>query len=213
MENTQQLPKTKVRNQRNIALFAVVVVLWLVFDRMTKNYFDALYMPGEVITDPILGVFQFFLVHNTGAAWGMFGDSTFMLGVTSTIVCALLLVYFIVSAKRMNLFEVFGLALVFAGGIGNAIDRFSLNYVVDFINFTFINFPVFNIADIGVTCGFILFFVGILLSWRQESIAEGQVKAETCQADPAVGFVEDKEEPSLDNKEEAAQIQKELKDS
>ena len=59
--------------------------------------------------------------------------------------------------------------LVVAGGIGNAIDRFTLGFVVDFIEPTFIDFPIFNIADIGVTCGIILFIVSLLIHERTEA--------------------------------------------
>lgn len=52
--------------------------------------------------------------------------------------------------------QLFSIGVVVAGGIGNAIDRFVTGYVVDFICFDFINFPVFNIADIGVTCGVVI---------------------------------------------------------
>ena len=55
-----------------------------------------------------------------------------------------------------------------AGGIGNAIDRFAQSYVVDFIEFSFIDFPVFNVADIGVTCGFVLLFIGLILAFKNE---------------------------------------------
>ena len=53
--------------------------------------------------------------------------------------------------------------------IGNAIDRFTLGFVVDFIEPTFIDFPIFNIADIGVTCGIILFIVSLLIHERTEA--------------------------------------------
>lgn len=51
-----------------------------------------------------------------------------------------------------------------AGGIGNCIDRLTTGYVVDFIRFTFVDFPVFNVADICVTCGVILFLVAIIFT-------------------------------------------------
>ena len=120
-----------------------------------------------MITGPLLGLVRFHLVHNTGAAWGMFGDSTFLLGVMSLIVCVLLTVYLFFLAYRPNIVQVVGAALVVAGGLGNAFDRFALGYVVDFIEPVFIDFPVFNVADIGVTCGFVLFLVGVIVSWRQ----------------------------------------------
>lgn len=153
--------------RRNLCIFAVVVLLWLAADIATKAVCNG-YGPGEIIAGPFLGLVQFRLAHNTGAAWGMFDDSTFALGVLSLVVCAALATYLVISAKRANLAEVVGVALVVAGGLGNALDRFTLGYVVDFIDTTFISFPTFNVADIGVTCGFVLFFVGMFWSARRE---------------------------------------------
>ena len=162
--------------RRNLLIFAFVALIWLVADMATKadfNTFDV----GEVIAGPFLGLFQFRLVHNTGAAWGMFSDSTFALGVMSVLVCAVLGAYLLYIAKRANVMEVAGIALVFAGGLGNAIDRFTLGYVVDFIDTTFIDFPTFNVADIGVTCGFVLFFAGMLWTTHKENTAPTSSRA------------------------------------
>ncbi len=125
---------------------------------------------GDVVTGPILGLVRFHLVHNTGMAWGMFGDSTFALGVLSLAVCAAT-AYLFAFSKRPNTLETTGIALVVAGGLGNALDRFTLGYVVDFIEPVFIDFPVFNVADIGVTCGFAIFLAGMALAWRREDRA------------------------------------------
>ena len=162
---------------RNGIIFALVAGAWLAIDIVTKADFNS-YQLGQVIAGPFLGLFQFRLVHNTGAAWGMFGDSTFALGVMSLAVCTALAVYLFAIAKRANLAEVVGIALVFAGGLGNALDRFTLGYVVDFIDTTFIEFPTFNVADIGVTCGFVLFFLGMLWASRAEGKALDAVAAE-----------------------------------
>ncbi len=86
----------------------------------------------------------------------------------SLMVCVLLAVYLFFLAYRPNMVQVVGAALVVAGGLGDAFDRFALGYVVDFIEPVFIDFPVFNVADIGVTCGFVLFLVGVIVSWRHE---------------------------------------------
>lgn len=150
---------------RNAAIFVPLAVTWFALDMATKAYFNT-FPVGTVTGGPFLGLFQFRLAHNTGAAWGMFGDSTFALGVMSLLVCAALAAYLFLVARRASVLEVVGVALVFAGGLGNAVDRFTLGYVVDFIDTTFISFPTFNVADIGVTCGFVLFFVGMLYSMR-----------------------------------------------
>lgn len=155
--------------RRNLCVFAAVVLLWLAADIATKAVCNG-YGLGEVIAGPFLGLVQFRLAHNTGAAWGMFDDSTFALGVMSLLVCAALTAYLVATAKRANLAEVIGVALVVAGGLGNALDRFTLGYVVDFIDTTFIEFPTFNVADIGVTCGFVLFFAGMLWGMRRDGL-------------------------------------------
>jgi len=152
---------------RNIALFVLIVPLWLIFDRLTKGYFSNNYELGEIISDPIMGLFRFHLAHNTGAAWGIFSDSTFALAVVSTIVCVLVFGFFLFSSKTLSIAESIGLALILSGGIGNAIDRFTNGYVVDFIEFTFIDFPIFNIADMGVVCGFILLLLGLIVSFTR----------------------------------------------
>lgn len=159
---------------------AVVAVVWLAADRLTKIHFDQ-YSLGEHIGGPYGGLFQFTLVHNTGAAWGIFSGSTFMLGLFSvalSIAGAVLVVEF---ARRSNWVFVLGGSLVVAGGIGNAVDRFALGYVVDFIRLSFIDFPVFNIADIGVTCGFALVIIAVMFFWRDgapAAPASGEGKAE-----------------------------------
>ncbi len=155
--------------RKKVGLFAAVALVWLVFDLATKNYFNSNFEVGEFIAGPFLGLFQFRLIHNTGAAWGIFGDSTAALGVFSLLVCAVLVACFAFFGRRMILGEVVGLALIYAGGFGNAFDRLTLGYVVDFIDLAFMKFPVFNIADIGVTCGLILFFISYLIRDRKES--------------------------------------------
>lgn len=153
--------------RRNAKIFAAAVLAWLVLDQLSKAFFNG-YELGEVVAGPFAGVFELRLVHNIGAAWGIFGGATTALGVFSLLVCALLLLYLFVLEPASPKLATFGLALVFAGGVGNAIDRFALGYVVDFIEPVFIDFPVFNVADIGVTCGFVIFFISLLLDFRKE---------------------------------------------
>ncbi|WP_296011133.1 signal peptidase II [uncultured Adlercreutzia sp.] len=153
------------RRRRNAAIFFPVAALWLVLDLATKAFFNG-FPPGTVVTGPMLGLIQFRVAHNTGAAWGMFDQSTIALGVMSLVVCAALTVYLFTAGRHASVPETLGVALIVAGGIGNAVDRFTLGYVVDFIDTVFMSFPTFNIADIGVTCGFVLFFAGLLWSTR-----------------------------------------------
>ena len=154
---------------RNACVLAIVGIVWLAFDFATKRFFDGgAFQLGEHIAGPFLGLFRFTLVHNTGAAWGMFSDSTLALGVFSLVICAAVAAYALFESDA-PLGVAVGAGLVVAGGVGNAIDRFSLGYVVDFVDFTFIDFPVFNIADIGVTCGLVVIILSTLYAWRKEA--------------------------------------------
>ena len=147
-------------------LLIATVVVWVALDQFSKSFFAGM-QPGGVLAGPFAGIFDIRLVHNTGGAWGIFSENTTALGIFSLAVCVLLMAYFIWQRKEATTLQTIGIALIIAGGIGNAIDRFAQGYVTDFIEFSFFDFPVFNIADIGVTCGFVLFFLGLLLSRRE----------------------------------------------
>lgn len=154
---------------RRFAVFIPIVVVWLILDQASKLFFNGSYHAGQVISDPILGIFRFHLVYNTGGAWSIFSGATWALGAFSLVVCIALTAYLALTPQHPNTGELIGISLVVAGGIGNAIDRFTLGFVVDFIEPTFIDFPIFNIADIGVTCGIILFIVSPLIHERTEA--------------------------------------------
>ena len=158
--------KNQGRRPAKAAVFFIIAASWVVLDRVTKSFFDG-QEPGSILAGPFLGLVDIRLVHNTGGAWGIFSDSTFALGVFSLIVCAVLAVYCLATLKASSFAQVVSFALIVAGGIGNAIDRFVQGFVTDFIEFIFIDFPVFNVADIGVTCGFALLVIALILEWRK----------------------------------------------
>ena len=148
-----------------VAVFLCVVAVWVLLDQLTKSRFSGM-EPDAILAGPFAGIFDIRLVHNTGGAWGIFSDSTLGLGAFSLVVCAVISAFFFATIRQETGLQTVSLALIVAGGIGNAIDRFTQGYVTDFIEFSFIDFPVFNIADIGVTCGFALLIIGIIVSGR-----------------------------------------------
>ena len=149
------------------AIFLSITCVWIVLDQLAKSQFADM-QPNGILAGPFAGLIDIRLVHNTGGAWGIFSDSTFGLGLFSLVVCAALAIYYFATIKQSNTVQSIAFALIVAGGIGNAIDRFAQGYVVDFIEFSFIDFPVFNIADIGVTCGFALLIIGLIIALRAE---------------------------------------------
>ena len=112
-------------------------------------------------------------VQHTGAAFSMFSRHTWMLTLLSGVVAVILA---IVLAKRVlaHWSGQLSLALLLGGAIGNFIDRLLLGYVTDMFATTFMNFAVFNVADIGVVVGGVLLCVHVLFFMRGD---KGAAKA------------------------------------
>lgn len=141
---------------RKTDLYKIALVMLIIaFDIVTKILLD-----NKTIT-VIDGVLSFYSSHNTGAAWSILEGQMlfFILGAVVFVVVISLFDYFV---KPQNKWYFFGVSLMLAGTIGNAIDRAALGYVRDFIMLEFIQFPIFNIADISLTVGCVLFSVYIL---------------------------------------------------
>lgn len=131
--------------------FAALGAAWVVIiDRYVKLLvMQHLDLGGAA---PLLpGLLRLERVHNYGAAWSSFSGARWLLvGVTTLGLVALF--WFVTHAVKHPL-GVWSIWLAIGGGIGNLIDRVQLGYVVDMLATEFINFPVFNVADIFVTCG------------------------------------------------------------
>ena len=109
----------------------------------------------------IQNVLHFTYVENRGAAFGILQDGRWFFIVITLIILTSLSVYIRRQTKRGKLFNV-SICMIYAGAIGNFIDRLFKGYVVDMIHATFINFPVFNFADCLIVVGVILLYVYIL---------------------------------------------------
>lgn len=108
---------------------------------------------------------------NTGGAWSLLRQHTWLLAVVSAAVIAAILVVLALRKIRRP-FGVLTLAVVLAGAAGNLIDRIRLGYVVDMFQTLFMDFPIFNVADICIVCGGIAFclYVGFFYEkWEKKS--------------------------------------------
>ena len=116
---------------------------------------------------------NFFYIHcipNDGIAMGMMsGRQPVIIALTSLIMVGLC-AFIIVCRKRLHPFLLSCVALIVGGGIGNIIDRVRLGYVVDFFEFTFFDWPVFNVADIYVVAGVILMVLLIVFVLKDEDL-------------------------------------------
>lgn len=108
------------------------------------------------------GVFELRYRENSGIAFSLLENQRWLFIPMTVIVVAVVAVMLFRSEWRKSAVFSLSCSLIIAGGIGNLIDRLSLGYVVDFLYFRIIDFPIFNFADCCVTVGAILLFVFIL---------------------------------------------------
>ena len=142
-------------NRLNFILLSMVIVL---IDQLTKHLISLNY--GSLINKE-LGLFTIEYVKNYGAAFNIFSGNRIFLSLVSTII-TLCLIYIILNKKNIYRIDLFSYSFILGGTIGNGIDRIIKGYVIDFIDLNFINFPVFNIADISINIGFIIIILGLI---------------------------------------------------
>jgi signal peptidase II len=149
-----------------MGLWSILIAASVLIDQISKLIVvKTLPLHDSVVL--IKGFFSFTHIQNRGAAWGMFSENRWVFLVATAIAIIILP---IVLYKYRNIHALFGISMsmIIGGAIGNMIDRVFLGYVVDFLEFTFIDFPVFNIADVCIVIGtfmmaaYILFFDKVL---------------------------------------------------
>jgi len=119
-------------------------------------------VPGRGV-ELIQNFFYIINVKNTGAAWGMFTGNVLLLAIISIFVL-ILLYFFLKDEKNLRKLQISYYGLLYAGIIGNLIDRIFNGYVTDFLNFYIFNYdyPVFNIADIFIVVGILLMMIDVV---------------------------------------------------
>ena len=108
------------------------------------------------------GLFHFTYVRNTGAAFSSFQGQQWLFALIFTVFTVLLLLELKKNTLGFLPFERWCIVAIWAGGLGNMIDRVRLGYVVDMIEVEFIRFPVFNVADSFITCGCVLLIAHLI---------------------------------------------------
>ncbi len=128
-----------------------MIILIVAFDRVTKILCTA-YLKGKPAVTFIPKVVQFNYAENTGMAFSMFSGARWLFVALTLIVCGAAL-WYLFSNRCNSLWEYWSIGVIVSGGLGNLIDRIMYAYVIDFIEPTFVNFAIFNIADSAVTLG------------------------------------------------------------
>ena len=149
-----------------IALFAVLVAL----DLMTKLWAQNTLPEKPIVL--IQGVFELRYLENRGAAFGLLQNQrTFFIILTVIFLAAMVYVYMRIPSDKKFLPLRLLVIIVSAGAFGNFYDRLKLTYVRDFLYFSLIDFPIFNVADIYVTCSAVAFFVLIVFVYKEDDLA------------------------------------------
>lgn len=173
----EQLDNNKlVHKNKMIAgsfLPAIISFLVLVFiDQLTKYIIVhnmALYESIPIVKN----VFEIFYIRNPGTAWGLLANKQFLFAISTVIIFIVGTIVYI-RCVRLSKYKDIRILLIFilAGGMGNFIDRIRYKYVIDFLYFKLIDFPVFNVADCYVTIGFISLIFIILFKYKENDFED-----------------------------------------
>lgn len=139
-----------------LALTALISAGIVLLDRLSKFFL----MDADSVLIP--GLIRLTGTRNTGAAFSLFSDSAWVLPLVTALLTLAVLIYIIKTSPKGLMGA--ALAVLLGGAAGNLIDRLSLGYVIDFIELSFIRFPIFNLADIAIVSGCLLAGLAIMLA-------------------------------------------------
>lgn len=158
MSNSIKSSDKKIWHSKLAGAFLIVFLVF--FDQISK-YLAVRYLKTSSGITVIPGVLKFRYLENRGMAFGLLQNKLlFLILVCLFFFAAIFYLYLKTPANAFYSPLLYTVAVIFSGAMGNFIDRVFRRYVVDFIYFSLIDFPTFNIADIYVTCGiFVLIFL------------------------------------------------------
>ena len=132
----------------NYFLLSTIVII---IDQITKHIIS---INNKSLINKDLIFFSLDYVKNFGAAFNLFNGSRVFLSILSIIV-SIFIIHLFLNNNNISKIDLLSYSFILGGTIGNGIDRLTKGYVIDFINLNFINFPVFNVADISINIGVI----------------------------------------------------------
>lgn len=162
----------------NLIIWAVSVCVLVWADQYTKTLAEV-HLKGKDAYRLIDGVFELLYSENRGAAFGMMqGRQGFFLIIAAAVLGAAIYMMWKMPSwnnKRYHWLKIC-VIMITAGAIGNMIDRVSQGYVVDFLYFSLINFPIFNVADIYVTTAAALLILLMMVYYKDEDMEIFQLR-------------------------------------
>ncbi len=139
----------------------IIAVLVLIIDQISKTLIETFFKLNDSV-QVIKDFFYITVVHNTGGAWSIFSNHSYLF-IIASVIAIILLIKFMFGFKN-NLRNNIAFAFLFGGIFSNLADRIFLGYVRDFLDFKLFgyNYPIFNIADITIVVGVILLIVAVI---------------------------------------------------
>ena len=159
---------------------SLLITFLIILDQITKGIVQSKFYLGESIT-VIEGIFNFTYVRNPGAAFGFMGHASpeirKILFLLIPVIACIWLITLIWKTRHNNLIACLAYSLIFAGAVGNLIDRFSMGYVVDFLDFYWnkSHFPAFNVADSAITVGAFFMILDMINDYKSKKSQEIKV--------------------------------------
>lgn len=145
----------------------IIIIVGIILDQVIKWWTVANIPLGETIMDnnPILSLTY---IQNSGAAWSILEGKMWFFYI-ATAISVIVMFYMLYRNRDESRWLTIGLAFIISGALGNFIDRVRMQYVVDMFQFEFINFPIFNLADVCITVGVICVFIYIFFMEEKQS--------------------------------------------
>ena len=142
--------------------FLSLSIFILVIDQFTKYL---IFYNYKIFINKDFLLFRLDFVKNYGAAFNIFSGNRIFLSFIS-IIFSIILIYLLLRKNTSKSLDLYSYSFILGGSIGNGMDRILNGFVIDFINLNFINFPVFNIANISINIGFIFLIYSIFKNNR-----------------------------------------------
>tara|TARA_S200000501_G_C20673202_1_gene677280 strand:- start:359 stop:820 length:462 start_codon:yes stop_codon:yes gene_type:complete len=147
-----------LNNKDNRLYFIFLSFILILTDQITKQIIKS--YPLSLINKEMI-FFKIDYVKNFGAAFNLLSGSRVFLSLISIII-TLILLYLIINKNNISFIDLLSYSFILGGTVGNGLDRIIRGYVIDFINLKFIDFPVFNVADVSINIGLILIIYGYI---------------------------------------------------
>ena len=188
----------------------IITAAVIIIDQISKYYIKNNMDVGESFNF-IENVLNIHYIENPGASFGMFANHRWIFMLFSIVALIFMLgaIFYLnkKSLKKYNKLPNIALAFMFGGGIGNMIDRIfnksdvreGLNVVVDFLEFDFVNFAIFNLADTFITMGSVLFCICVFSGKYKLSGKSKEAICEIVYEDGCGGIVEEEKDGGSEN--------------